>query len=125
VRSKLSRRTFLSTLGLLPIRAAIGAPLFEEIPAAASGLRWVHNNAFSAQRFLPETMGPSVAFLDFDNDGWMDIFLVNSGPCDFFQPAEVAVRDRYAAEVRQYRTRSSRARATPSIPGGGEAGRSC
>jgi hypothetical protein len=76
VRSKLSRRTFLSTLGLLPIRAAIGAPLFEEIPAAASGLRWVHNNAFSAQRFLPETMGPGVAFLDFDNDGWMNIMRV-------------------------------------------------
>ncbi|MCX6626615.1 MAG: CRTAC1 family protein [Candidatus Solibacter sp.] len=40
------------------------------------------------RRYLPESMGPGVAFLDFDNDGWMDIFLVNSGPCDFFQPAQ-------------------------------------
>jgi hypothetical protein len=31
-------------------------------------------------------MGPGVAFVDFDNDGWMDIFLVNSGDADFFKP---------------------------------------
>lgn len=35
---------------------------------------------------LPETVGPGCAFLDYDNDGWMDIYLVNSGPCDFYQP---------------------------------------
>ena len=29
-------------------------------------------------------MGPGCAFLDYDNDGWMDIYLVNSGPCDFY-----------------------------------------
>ena len=40
------------------------------------------------RRFLPESLGPGCAFLDFDNDGWMDIYLVNSGPCDFFQPAQ-------------------------------------
>ena len=38
--------------------------------------------------FLPETEGPGCAFLDYDNDGWMDIYLVNSGPCDFYQPAK-------------------------------------
>ncbi len=40
----------------------------------------------SADRYLPETMGPGVAFLDYDNDGWVDIFLVNSGQADFYQP---------------------------------------
>ena len=40
----------------------------------------------SPERYLPETMGPGVAFLDYDNDGWMDLYIVNSGPCDFFQP---------------------------------------
>ena len=36
--------------------------------------------------YLPETVGGGCAFLDYDNDGWMDIYLVNSGPCDFFVP---------------------------------------
>ena len=31
-------------------------------------------------------MGPGCAFLDFDNDGWMDIYMVNSGPSDFWTP---------------------------------------
>ena len=37
---------------------------------------------------MPETLGPGCAFLDFDNDGWMDIFLVNSGPSDFWKPSK-------------------------------------
>jgi len=61
-------------------------PLFIEVPAASSGIHWVHENAMSPKRYLPETMGPGCAFLDFDNDGWMDIFLVNSGACDFWKP---------------------------------------
>ena len=60
--------------------------LFEEISPVASGITWVHDNAMSDNRYLPETLGPGCAFLDFDNDGWMDIYLVNSGPCDFWKP---------------------------------------
>ncbi|MGI8782222.1 MAG: CRTAC1 family protein [Acidobacteriota bacterium] len=60
--------------------------LFEEVPPSASGIRWVHDNAMSEKRYLPETLGPGCAFLDYDNDGWMDIYLVNSGPCDFYRP---------------------------------------
>ncbi len=62
------------------------APLFEEVAPGVSGITWVHDNAMSAERFLPETMGPGCAFFDYDNDGWMDIFLVNSGPADFWTP---------------------------------------
>jgi len=90
----LSRRRFLALLaaagaGLaLPrgrgLRAA--SPLFEEVPPSTSGLHWIHTNAMSPDRYLPETMGPGVAFLDYDNDGWMDIYMVNSGSCDFFKP---------------------------------------
>src|SRR5258708_24706181 len=60
--------------------------LFEEIPPASSGITWIHDNAISDARYLPEALGPGCAFLDYDNDGWMDIYLVNSGPCDFFKP---------------------------------------
>jgi enediyne biosynthesis protein E4 len=61
-------------------------PLFSEVPATGSHIDWVHENAMSPSRFLPEALGPGCAFLDYDNDGWMDIFLVNSGPSDFWKP---------------------------------------
>ena len=59
---------------------------FEEVPAKTSGISWVHNNAHSPERHLPETVGAGCAFFDYDNDGWMDIYLVNSGAADFFTP---------------------------------------
>jgi hypothetical protein len=40
----------------------------------------------SDDRFLPETTGAGCAFLDYDHDGWMDIYLVNSGMSDFYRP---------------------------------------
>lgn len=64
----------------------VGGAAFEEIPAAKSGISWVHTNGQSAKMYLPETVGAGCAFLDYDNDGWMDIYLVNSGPCDFYKP---------------------------------------
>ncbi len=42
-----------------------------------AGIRFVHNNGAFGKKFLPETLGPGVAFIDYDNDGWPDIFLVN------------------------------------------------
>jgi enediyne biosynthesis protein E4 len=49
---------------------------FRDITPKAS-IRFVHNNAAFGKKYLPETMGPGVAFIDYDNDGWQDIFLVN------------------------------------------------
>src|SRR5690348_7059536 len=69
-----------------PFARSETAPLFVEVPPDKSGIVWTHNNAMSPDRHLPETMGPGVAFIDYDNDGWMDIFLVNSGESDFFKP---------------------------------------
>src|SRR2546428_330768 len=89
-----SRRTVLRMLAasgaslLLPRRllAAPAPALFEEVPPERSGITFVHENAMSAERYLPETMGPGCAFLDYDNDGWMDVYIVNSGPADFYTP---------------------------------------
>ncbi len=52
--------------------------IFEEVEPKTSGITWVHNNAHSTDRYLPETVGAGCAFFDYDNDGWMDIYLVNS-----------------------------------------------
>ena len=67
---------------------AQATPLFVEVPSSTSGISWVHENAMSPSRYLPEALGPGCAFLDYDNDGWMDIFLVNSGPSDFWKPTK-------------------------------------
>jgi len=49
---------------------------FEDITRAA-GVRFIHNNGSFGQKWLPEAMGSGVAFLDYDNDGWQDILIVN------------------------------------------------
>jgi len=96
-----SRRRFLRNLGGSALTSSLSSPLarafpsgaspassfFEEISAAQSGISWSHTAGLSDEMYLPETVGAGCAFLDYDNDGWMDIYLVNSGPCDFYRPA--------------------------------------
>ncbi len=102
------RRSFLQTAGLaaggalLPWRglggrigaqtptgsAAGSSVAFLSLSAKDTGISWVHDNAMSPGRFLPETCGAGCAFIDYDGDGWMDLYLVNSGPSDFFTPAK-------------------------------------
>src|ERR1700723_3537909 len=101
----LKRRQFLrmmGSVGLSGLSGAAGAfglprtavdaenslPAFEVVPASVSKISWVHTSGRSPEMFLPETTGAGCAFFDYDNDGWMDIYLVNSGPCDFYTPAE-------------------------------------
>jgi hypothetical protein len=59
---------------------------FVEMPPTESKITWVHDNGRSEMRHLPETCGGGGVFFDYDNDGWMDIYLVNSGPSDFYTP---------------------------------------
>lgn len=61
-------------------------PFFSEVPPSESGVTWRHANGRSADMYLPETTGAGCGFLDYDGDGWMDIYLVNSGACDFYTP---------------------------------------
>jgi len=101
--AEITRRNMLRLLGLAPLFAgstsrtlwpqlAVKAiseeqpSIFTSVPPEKSGITWVHDNAASPQHYLPESMVSGCAFLDYDNDGWMDIFLVNTGPCDFFHP---------------------------------------
>jgi hypothetical protein len=49
---------------------------FRDITRQA-GIQFVHNNGAKGKKYLPETMGPGCAFIDYDNDGYPDILLVN------------------------------------------------
>jgi enediyne biosynthesis protein E4 len=72
-----NRRTFLT--GALPLLAhpasAAGFQLVDITTSA--GIDFRHNNGAFGAKYLPETMGPGCAFFDYDNDGWLDILLVN------------------------------------------------
>ncbi len=46
--------------------------------SAQAGIHFKHNSGAFGKKYLPETLGTGCAFLDFDNDGWQDILLVNS-----------------------------------------------
>src|ERR1041384_1148367 len=49
---------------------------FEDVTQRA-GIDFIHNNGSFGKKYLPETMGPGVGFIDYDNDGWPDILLIN------------------------------------------------
>jgi enediyne biosynthesis protein E4 len=51
--------------------------VFTDITAPAK-ITFRHTSGAFGKKFLPETMGSGVAFLDFDGDGWPDLFFVNS-----------------------------------------------
>ena len=84
----MNRRSFLlgagglfsaSALGLLDAFGAPAAPQgfhFTDVTTAA-GIQFHHNSGAFGGKYLPETMGSGCAFLDYDNDGWQDILLVN------------------------------------------------
>lgn len=50
---------------------------FSDVTSQA-GIRFRHNSGAFGKKYLPETIGAGCAFLDYDNDGWQDILLVNS-----------------------------------------------
>ena len=65
----------------MPPNAAtvMSAPEFRD-DAASAGLRFVFDNGQSPLRQLPETTSGGVALLDYDGDGWLDLYVVQGVP---------------------------------------------
>jgi hypothetical protein len=62
---------------LPPLPAKFADVTFTDV-TAQSGIRFKHNNGAFGKKYLPETNGSGCAFLDYDNDGWQDVLLINS-----------------------------------------------
>src|SRR6266567_1023342 len=63
------RSAEISTEGEFPVQ-------FSDVTRDA-GISFQHNSGAFGKKYLPETLGAGCAFFDYDNDGWLDILLVN------------------------------------------------
>ena len=90
----MSRPPLLSRRGVLAlVFGAILVPIFSVLAAPqttppnspiqyvditkAAGLTFRHNSGATGKKYLPETLGPGVAFIDYNGDGWQDLFFTN------------------------------------------------
>src|SRR5262249_5140304 len=69
----------LLAIALLPAPSPPSSLLFENATESA-GIQWRHQNGQSPSRFLVESTTGGAGFLDFDNDGLLDIFFVAGTP---------------------------------------------
>jgi hypothetical protein len=70
----------------LPITASGFVPhvpvVFEDISGRAGLIHWTHRMGTPAKTYLVETKGSGIGLIDYDNDGWLDIYVVNGSTFD-------------------------------------------
>jgi hypothetical protein len=75
----------LTALAFSALTAPAVLPLRQKEPvqfvniAQRAGISYKHVNGASPEKYLPETMGGGAVILDYNNDGWQDLFFVNGG----------------------------------------------
>ncbi|HLW81571.1 MAG TPA: CRTAC1 family protein [Candidatus Acidoferrales bacterium] len=91
--SKFSRRDLLRAIGAGLLGAPLGARLTLAAPrvkftdiAEAAGIDFRHDNAASTEKYLIETMGSGCGWIDYDQDGLLDLYLVNGAATRVYKP---------------------------------------
>jgi hypothetical protein len=66
---------------ILPVTQMVGRPAASSIQftdvTKSAGITFTHYTGAFGKKYLPETLGPGVAFIDYDGDGWQDLFFTN------------------------------------------------
>ena len=89
----ISRRGWFSLLATACAAALLGqvppptAVKFTDI-APTAGITFVHDNGWTAEKYLIESMGAGCAWIDYDQDGFMDIYLVNGAATKAYTPKQ-------------------------------------
>src|SRR5262245_22409634 len=76
MRSSLVAFVVLCGFSLAILGQSSSAIHFTDI-TKSSGLTYTHYSGASGKKYLPETLGPGVAFIDYNGDGWQDLFFTN------------------------------------------------
>jgi hypothetical protein len=89
--STVSRRDLLRLLGISCVSARLdwalaASPVTFIDVAHSAGISFVHDNAASPEKYLIETMGAGCAWIDYDQDGLLDLYLVNSAATKLYTP---------------------------------------
>ncbi len=84
-----------SCLLLLACAPAPPPPVQYAEVTAASGIDFVHYNGAQGEYYYVETFGSGVAFFDYDNDGWQDLYLANGTYLSGLRPEPLPVSRLY------------------------------
>ena len=76
-RNLIAACALLATAGSMPAHPPEAGFRFTDITRDA-GINYRHNSGAYGKKYLPETLGPGAAFLDYNGDGWQDILFANS-----------------------------------------------
>src|SRR5688572_14401548 len=102
----------IAGLCLGPTHLINAQPVFDEV-AEKVGLKFRHYNGMTGKFFLPEIMGAGVAVFDYDNDGDLDVYLVQGNvlePTDKPGSTKFPWRDAVSPRGRLYRNELNRGR---------------
>src|ERR1700722_11994426 len=96
VRSQISRRDLLKYLGSAGIGLAVSpilrsdsqphSPVTFVDVARSAGITFQHDNAASSEKYLIETMGSGCGWIDYDQNGLLDLYLVNGAATRVYSP---------------------------------------